>query len=1277
MRLQNLFTFIIVFGLFSFIMLNIFKPTITGFVSFTSNPSISAGDATTLDDLVCSWSQSSDTTNITVEWYNGSQLFSNTTGNISEVTSPQTLSHTHTKKGETWKCIVHLYNGTDSTSSQANITINNSDPSIPIIYYNNTNIGTSMNLEEDSSYILFFNSTDADNDVLTYYLDSETFCHVLNATNGKTNCSPTHSDLDLSGNTELTTNKDVIFHAKEKYTDTGSIAYKTVTFSLIPRNDPVEMSLVSYQSSITVDDIYEQSFDFTDEENDDQNFSIKAINNNDSSELSYIHINSSTKKITFNTTDGTALITDYGNYTITITAVDAHNSSVNSTLSYQLEIISTNHAPALSEISSITGVQGQPLTITFNATDIDLNESLTFTVDPSSLYSFTSSWNYSVNGNNTWFANLTVLNLTNDHVINHQLTIYVTDKANAQDSYTVSAQFNNTNDPPIIYNTSNSSQNFLRNINYNISNLTAYIGSEFTYKINASDIDSLTYESENLYYSINTTDSKFNISSNGLFSFYSNQSSDIGTYNILVTVHDDGTSNYISGQNLSDNKTLVLHVYNNTAPYFVNISNTICYEDSYCFINITGNDSDSGDSVNYAIRNITLLAYGNQTINISINSTTGIINFTPLQKDVGNYSIYINLSDQRGAITYDYFNLTVINVNDAPVLTAPDSFPGNIVENTPYTYSEISATDEDLNKAYYNESLFFSSNLTPNVSGLFIINNQTGFVTINTSKSNCAGSYNVTIIVKDRLNAYDSKNISFTILTQGSPPQINKIYPYKNSTNELNLSWFDTPLPHRNGNISILTYENRTIIFNHSTTDPDGDNLTYNWYINGASANSSQLIENNHTLNLSFNFFSNNTYAIVLNIVDSRYQESNWTWNLTVRDLNRPPVLMNPLRNFTGSRSVVSVTENNYFTLYNSNPRFYDPDYDTNGNGKIDYDTETSGLTYNHTSGCDDYVQIIYSDDDSLTLYGLKKGQCSIFFTAKDYANLSATSNEVFINVTSKYETPVASTSSGGGGGSSSTVTVPVTIPIDNDIPKPLTIITPKSVVIYQNSTMVVPVEIKNNWTSPLENIQLNVSSTETKTEFYLSKNFIDNIAVGESTFLNLTIYNYREPGTYEISLNADVANPSFQDTAVIVVNSLENKNEGESLETKLSFARDLLNSNKECKELDEFLNKAQDYINSGNEDSATKMLDAAINGCKYLISYKMPVNDKKNSLNIVLTHDFLKDIFKNKKILFIVLVSVLILTGLTILNKKIKQKKEQKLEQLDQLNSQSNKATQ
>jgi hypothetical protein len=189
-----------------------------------------------------------------------------------------------------------------------------------------------------------------------------------------------------------------------------------------------------------------------------------------------------------------------------------------------------------------------------------------------------------------------------------------------------------------------------------------------------------------------------------------------------------------------------------------------------------------------------------------------------------------------------------------------------------------------------------------------------------------------------------------------------------------------------------------------------------------------------------------------------------------------------------------------------------------------------------------------------------------------------------------------------------STRTVPIPLPEEIEKPRPLQIITPKLVTTYKNATIKIPIVVNNSWNDTLYGITLEASTNATNVSLYLDRIYIPKLDVGEGIEAMLYVKNYKSEGHYEIRLSANVTVPQYLDTATIFINSAEMRSEGEELENKISFAKDLLSSNPECQELNELLAQAKVELGNENYVGTAKIVDNVINGCKFL------VNDAKNN---------------------------------------------------------------
>ncbi len=1140
-------------------------------VSFDSNPSIAgSNNITTSKNINCSWEPSSDTTEMNVSWFLNSNSFRNDT-DINENYS--IINNANTTKGQTWLCNVSLYNGTDTVSATVSVTVKNTPPLKPTIYDNNSlDIGDNDFIYEDNHSYYTINTTDADNDSLTYgAMGSSEYCNI-DSNNGIVDCYPT---------TESNTTQ-IIFSV---FDGTDGVL-KGINFTVIAVNDAPAFSLTN--QSINENETLNYTVIATDEEN---NFPLNFSLVNSSTNLSGVIIeqfDNTNAYIIFDPEEGGD---DVGNWTIAINCTDTNESDSKSTIhSFILEINSVNHDPNITYVENISGTQNQLYTVHVNATDIDNADNLTFIITANSC-SLNDPWDIETTdtGNNaTGLINQT---LNNTHVLCNNVTISVTDGMGGEGSYNVVFNLTNVNDPPELHEISAYAGN---NAGNNISNLTTYQNTDFVYRVNATDPDLLLGVRANESLTYNANESFINDSMNhatGLVQWSTN-SSYSGQYNINITVIDN-SSNLTS-------IIMIINIGNNSPPYFTQNLNFSCAEydsvnhNQTCFINLSlyVNDSDVGDYIDLFEDNSTLF---------NVSSTTGIINFTPLQSQVGNHIIRINITDSVGAEASGLIYLEINHTNNPPVLDTIN-LPVLVADHTTIKY--IYASDNDLSFNGINESLVF--NFSVNESQSFItltqLSNTTSYFTFDPLVGD-VGYYYMNVSVTDSFNNVSMQsNMTFYVYNISQPPEVVNITPYgRPLINYTNLTgWAVNNITNFPDSLTSINFsENTTVIFNISVNNEQNETLNYSWYLDGS------LIGNDSYLSRDFDFFSSGIKNITVIVDDGMYENDSFTWNITIADVNRPPQLLNALDNFTNNDSIDAVIRvSNYFGYYNEDQHFYDPDDDLNSDNFIKAnDNETLNLNYSWGSTCDNYVTLEVYDDDGLELTPEEVGTCFVNFTATDPYGETVSSSLIEINISDVDDSGSTETEITTSGGGTSTISLPLPIIEEIEKPKPLDIITPELVVMYKNETIQIPITLKNNWYTDLNQVYLRAETNVTNVSLSYSTRYFAEIPVNGSKKTTLTISNYRGEGSYEIRIIANVTEPDFSDVSTIFINSLETTAEKKQIEAKVTFARDLLSQNPECQELNELLKKAEDELYEGDYKEARRLIDSVVQGCKYMVN--------------------------------------------------------------------------
>jgi hypothetical protein len=166
---------------------------------------------------------------------------------------------------------------------------------------------------------------------------------------------------------------------------------------------------------------------------------------------------------------------------------------------------------------------------------------------------------------------------------------------------------------------------------------------------------------------------------------------DVGKYYVDVSV-DDGHGGW-------DHSNFTLTVQDtNDPPSITSTDQTTTYEDALYKVQYTGTDIDKVDKLTWYLST-------NAPGWLSIESTTGVLSGVPTNDNVGKCWVNVTVYDKAMAYAFHNFTLTVINTNDAPVIT---SVPiQNIDIHDVYKY-DVNATDVDV-----GDSLNYSLDKAP------------------------------------------------------------------------------------------------------------------------------------------------------------------------------------------------------------------------------------------------------------------------------------------------------------------------------------------------------------------------------------------------------------------------------------------------------------------------------------------------------------------------------------------------------------------------------------
>jgi hypothetical protein len=222
---------------------------------------------------------------------------------------------------------------------------------------------------------------------------------------------------------------------------------------------------------------------------------------------------------------------------------------------------------------------------------------------------------------------------------------------------------------------------------------------------------------------------------------------DVGQYWVYIGVNDTIEVGYT-------NFTLtVLDV--NDLPMIITEDVLVTNEDELYEVDYDAADIDS------VIKNQIWSLETNATSWLNISSSTGILNGTPGNDDVGEYWINVSVNDTEGGYDFTNFTLTVLNVNDDPVIITKDKL---IVETDKLYEVQYKATDIDspLSKQVWS--------ITTNASWLSIDPN-TGILSGTPTRNN-AGFYFVNVTVSDGDGGSDWQIFVVNVYLGNLPPII-------------------------------------------------------------------------------------------------------------------------------------------------------------------------------------------------------------------------------------------------------------------------------------------------------------------------------------------------------------------------------------------------------------------------------------------------------------------------------------------------------------------------
>jgi VCBS repeat-containing protein len=287
-------------------------------------------------------------------------------------------------------------------------------------------------------------------------------------------------------------------------------------------------------------------------------------------------------------------------------------------------------------------------------------------------------------------------------------------------------------------------------------------------------------------------------------------------------------------------------------------------EDTPVAITLTGNDTEDGALVNYAVTSSP--SHG------TLNGTAPNLTYTPDAGYNGPDEFKFKVTDSENADSAEAtIAVTVSPVNDAPVLAAID--PQTVNELSELAFN-ASATDSDM-----ADTLAYSLSGEPAGSSM---NSTTGAFSWTPAEAQGPGSYTFDVVVSDGNGGTDSKSVTVTV-------------------NEVNSA------PVANNNDPVITAEDTPVPITLSATDSDqpANTLTYeivlgpfDGVLSGTAPNLTYAPSSDFTGEDSFTF----------KVSDGQADSNEVIVYITVTPANDPPSLAQPADQSVPELALASIT---------------------------------------------------------------------------------------------------------------------------------------------------------------------------------------------------------------------------------------------------------------------------------------------------------------------------------------------------------------------------------
>jgi len=630
------------------------------------------------------------------------------------------------------------------------------------------------------------------------------------------------------------------------------------------------------------------------------------------------------------------------------------------------------------------------------------------------------------------------------------------------------------------------------------------------------------------------------------------------------------------------------------------------------------------------------------------NTTTGYLNFTPGQSDVGWYWVNISVSDASTVVS-EIFTFEVKNMNNPPIVDWTLNYPnGSLFIASNASLTMINATE---NKTLFINTFVTDPDFDP-VTYRWEATDFEGTATIATTNDldhtipfTAYPNYSIVLTVKD---AFGAETVVTWIL---SVTNVNRdiVFGMRRYTfNPAEETHNNTEIVNDTLVISLYNgtdYYDRAVFISDSmdfrTTSLDlprieytnfsfrnRDNCTLPGFASVGTINGSNMTNatnTTNTTNISYcpynvSVFTSTTNQLFENIWDpllgmqinsSNYRYLKFRFDINSSNTSVTPII-DDIKVYVEIHNLTVGAESEYAAWLDLRDFFLDPDEDDTIT--YDYIVHTGNALINVSLLSNYFVRIQFQEP----------GNAELQFFAYDQYNSTAFSNIIDILI----ESSGSSTSDTGedqdtGSSSSSRTRTKTKTETETEFrfkekkePIALDLIHPDEINIYENETIIIPIILQNNDQFDLTGLSISAITDRDGLDISLDRSKIGMLPRGATDMVTLTVFMNKVYDSYSVFLTVNVTEPVYYDTAKILITSLKKARDEETAEKlKLAFVADLLEENEVCAELSEYIRRAKEYYDLGNIEKGNELLDQFVNDCKILIKQSAGLQDEPSSL--------------------------------------------------------------